>query len=223
MDELPPSIMRRVSKRTNGCWHWTGPINVYGYGQASRISDRTGRWSTVPAHRLAYEHVHGPLPRKGEPGHLQVDHECHNRSKSCKGGPACMHRRCVNPAHLVARKPGENTFSSPGSTASINRSKTHCSRGHELAGDNLGQNAHQRWCKTCHLARTSEARRKRLQAQRGEGWKRRYWQREVTHCPQGHAYSGDNLRIVPSTGQRQCRACLRDAQARYRARQREAH
>lgn len=30
-----------------------------------------------------------------------------------------------------------------------------------------------------------------------------------THCPQGHAYAGDNLRIAPN-GQRVCRACVRE-------------
>lgn len=30
-----------------------------------------------------------------------------------------------------------------------------------------------------------------------------------THCPQGHPYAGDNLRVTPRTGGRQCRACDR--------------
>jgi hypothetical protein len=32
-----------------------------------------------------------------------------------------------------------------------------------------------------------------------------------THCPKGHPYSGDNLYIIPSTGTRQCRTCVREA------------
>lgn len=37
----------------------------------------------------------------------------------------------------------------------------------------------------------------------------------VTHCPQGHPYSGDNLRISKQ-GYRRCNACLRkEALARY--------
>ena len=34
------------------------------------------------------------------------------------------------------------------------------------------------------------------------------WQRAVTHCPQGHEYSGVNLYINPK-GDRVCRACRR--------------
>lgn len=42
---------------------------------------------------------------------------------------------------------------------------------------------------------------------------------KATHCPYGHAYSGDNLYIYPD-GHRGCRACNRDWQRRYRARMR---
>jgi hypothetical protein len=220
MNGLPPRFMSKVRKSTNGCWHWTGHIDDWGYGHFGTKVD--GRASSTTAHRYAYELIHGPLPPKGEPGHLQVDHECHNRSRSCKGGPTCLHRRCVNPAHLAAKTPRANSESSQHTTASVNAAKTHCIRGHELTGSNLRVRDGKRWCHACHLARNREARKKRLRAERGEGWERRYWQREVTHCPQGHPYSGDNLRIT-NNGQRQCRSCLRGAQARYRARQREAH
>lgn len=37
-----------------------------------------------------------------------------------------------------------------------------------------------------------------------------------TNCPQGHPYSGDNLRIA--RGRRHCRACARDHTAAWRAR-----
>lgn len=36
-----------------------------------------------------------------------------------------------------------------------------------------------------------------------------------THCPQGHPYSGDNLRIAPS-GQQVCKTCTRENMRRYR-------
>jgi hypothetical protein len=39
-----------------------------------------------------------------------------------------------------------------------------------------------------------------------------------THCPHGHEYSGDNLYIKPN-GRRECRQCVRDSGARYRAKQ----
>lgn len=31
----------------------------------------------------------------------------------------------------------------------------------------------------------------------------------ITHCPQGHQYTEDNTYIVPSTGHRNCRACVK--------------
>jgi hypothetical protein len=211
MPELPPSFMARVRKSTSGCWHWTGPIDVHGYGQTNRISPKTGRWSTAPAHRWAYEHVNSALPGKGEPGHMQVDHECHNRSKSCKGGSTCLHRRCVNPAHLAAKTPKDNSGASRHTIASRNRAKTHCERGHELSGDNLRERNGKRWCHACHIETSNEARRQRKEADRPEDWERRYWQTERTHCPAGHPYGGDNLYVAP-TGARGCRTC-RNARA----------
>jgi len=41
----------------------------------------------------------------------------------------------------------------------------------------------------------------------------------VTHCPQGHPYSGSNLYVKPN-GRRECRACVRASGARYRERKR---
>lgn len=35
------------------------------------------------------------------------------------------------------------------------------------------------------------------------------WKRNNTHCPSGHPYSGDNLRIT-SSGNRKCRTCERE-------------
>lgn len=42
---------------------------------------------------------------------------------------------------------------------------------------------------------------------------------EKTHCPQGHAYEGENL-FVRTNGQRECRACSRDEARRYAAKKR---
>lgn len=44
--------------------------------------------------------------------------------------------------------------------------------------------------------------------------------RAKTHCPYGHPYSGDNLRVNPKTGARSCRTCEREGGRRYRERQR---
>ena len=39
---------------------------------------------------------------------------------------------------------------------------------------------------------------------------------KVTHCPQGHPYSGDNLHVRPD-GSRHCRACHRERERARRA------
>ena len=58
-----------------------------------------------------------------------------------------------------------------------------------------------------------------VNVQRGRAGER---QRQRTHCPQGHPYSGDNLLVYPSG--RSCRQCMRDRKAaRRRAAEPAAH
>lgn len=47
-----------------------------------------------------------------------------------------------------------------------------------------------------------------------------HWATMVTHCPQGHPYSGDNLVIAKRTGQRCCRECGRTRSREYQRRKR---
>ncbi len=42
-----------------------------------------------------------------------------------------------------------------------------------------------------------------------------HWLSKVTHCPQGHPYSGDNL-YIRNCGRRMCRACNNARRNRYR-------
>lgn len=49
---------------------------------------------------------------------------------------------------------------------------------------------------------------------------RRYWKREITACPQGHPYSGDNL-MLRTRGGRDCRACRNARNRRWRREHRE--
>lgn len=91
--------------------------------------------------------------------------------------------------------------------------KTHCKRGHPFSAENTyvrlakKRNAFERICRTCERARD---------------WKRRGYtgqgNKPKTHCPHGHPYSGNNLRIN-KYGQRRCIVCARrhSAESRHRA------
>ncbi len=95
-----------------GCWEWTGSRLWNGYGRLQ------ARGETVLAHRAAYEEWVGPIPEG-----MNIDHLCRNRG-------------CINPSHLDACTPQENTRRSPLSPAALNAKKTHCKRGHEFTPDN---------------------------------------------------------------------------------------
>lgn len=101
------------------CWVWTKGLSSRGYGV---FAVAIGKQNL--AHRVAYELLIGPIPAG-----LTVDHLCHNAHPTCKGGPTCTHRRCVNPAHLDPTTRGENVLRGQGLTAT-NARKSHCPRGH---------------------------------------------------------------------------------------------
>lgn len=101
------------------CWPWLGSVGKNGYGEFG-IGGHS-RW----AHRVAYALAVGPI----SPG-LHLDHECHNRDLTCSGGDSCLHRRCVNPAHLYPRTIRENL------RRGFYGRKTHCPRGHEYTPEN---------------------------------------------------------------------------------------
>ena len=120
----------------NGCWHFTGTIN-----QANNYGTCRG----TGAHRYFYEQMVGPIPDG-----MHIDHMCHVPGE-CAGGFSCLHRRCVNPAHLEPVTPRENVLRS-NSFVATNASLTHCPSMHPYEGDNLiitsGPRS-QRLCRTC--------------------------------------------------------------------------
>lgn len=149
-----------IKKSTNGCWHWIGYVDKNGYPIA------TVNRLPVLAHRLAFERHHGVrLAPRGTPEHRQVDHACHNRSRSCPGGTSCLHRRCVNPAHLELTTPAENTERSSRTAAHKNRRKTHCGVcGNDLNGPDVYHYGGGRKCKPCAVRRRNESRWRRRAA-----------------------------------------------------------
>jgi hypothetical protein len=127
----------------NGCWEWQGFVNKGGYGAICyRRPGAKGHIKLV--HRFFYENLVGPIDEG-----THIDHVCHNRDTSCKGGPTCPHRRCANPDHLEAVTPKTNILRGRG-LAAANSVKTHCSEGHEFTPENTYVNPEGgRQCKLC--------------------------------------------------------------------------
>lgn len=134
-----PERMQSKIAVDNDCWIWTGAKNNKGYGSVTN-----GHGGSLLAHRKTYSLAHGDIP-KG----LQIDHLCRRPS-------------CVNPLHLEAVTDVENM-------RRRYANMTHCSKGHELSGENLrlsmkNDGSERRVCVTCqrdyvraHRARMKDA------------------------------------------------------------------
>jgi group I intron endonuclease len=91
----------------------------------------------------------------------------------------------------------------------LQRRQETCLRGHPLSGENLYVSPKgRRGCRACTNA---NSRRHREIAAAARGRALEQHTRDRTHCPQGHAYSGDNLKMG-NDGSRLCRECRRQAQ-----------
>ncbi len=130
-----PQVLGRNTKRIESCWLWIGSATDRGYGQF---------WfngKPIMAHRAAYEIAKGPIPKD-----LVIDH-------------LCRVHRCVNPDHLEVVTRGENVLRGIGPGA-INKTKTHCKRGHEFTVENTYIYKGTRNCRSCALCRAEAGRLK---------------------------------------------------------------
>lgn len=131
----------------DSCWLWTG-TNASGYG----IIQRSAKMKRRQAHRFLYEQIVGPIPEG-----LTLDHLCHNRDRSCPGGKTCMHRRCVNPAHMEP-VPDRVNVARGQSPPARNARKEACPKGHPYEPGNLRPLSNGwRQCVICHRELVKES------------------------------------------------------------------
>lgn len=135
-------FLSHVVRASNGCHYWAGEVTEKGYGWF--WDEAQGR--KVWAHRYAYWLAKGRIPA----GHT-VDHDCHTRDLGCRGGAGDLHRRCVNPEHLVAVTSKENQELRAARV-------THCPKGHEYTPENTMIKDGCRECRRCNRERSREFR-----------------------------------------------------------------
>ncbi len=144
-DLLPERLASRIVVDDAGCWLWQAGRNNSGYGKVSWLG---GYKST---HRVTYELLVAAIPDG-----LQIDH-------------LCRVRECCNPQHLEPVTPGENSRRSPfykggkprpPKSDRVRGRDNHCGRGHELTDDNVYVIGVRRRCRTCHINRQREYRKR---------------------------------------------------------------
>lgn len=164
-----------------GCWIWTASKMAGGYGQFIVMSGKRGR--PIPAHRVAWEWLRGPIPDG-----LVIDHRCRTRA-------------CVNPDHLEPVTNEENILRGVWQPI-LNRTKTYCVNGHPFNDENTYRPPGRpgvRQCRACMRAREEKRRSPN------------YLPTDRSHCIHGHLLSGDNVYQPPKQPRKRvCKTCRRE-------------
>ena len=129
---LAERFAARVAEGPDGHLLWTGHTNARGYG----LIHDGGR--QVAAHRVAWQLARGRRPPRG----MVVAHTCDR--------PECV---AIEHLQLMRRR---RVAREKLPTVAANLAKTHCARGHRLAGKNVYRWRGQRHCRTCHRERVRE-------------------------------------------------------------------
>ncbi len=134
MEHKTPVDVRFWAKvnKTETCWLWVGAVTDNGYGNFRK------KRKSIPAHRVSYELLIGPIPDG-----LELDH-------------LCRVRNCVNPEHLEPVTRQENVkrgvgWAGENGNAGARKRRTHCNQGHEFTPENTGirSDGEGRLCKKC--------------------------------------------------------------------------